>query len=103
MIPLESTALPPLKFNVKQKQFSQKLRISSNKIGWVHTISDKPGATFDLTIKDAMGRIKMQKVGCHTDTDKFGELFNLPAQFGEELEVELSNIKNVEHIDLFVN
>lgn len=79
------------------------MRASSSKIGWFHSVSEKPGAKFDLTIRDGLGRVKLVKKDCGNDTVKYGELLNLPTMLGEELEVEVSNLRGVEAVDLFLN
>jgi len=101
MKPINSTDL--LSFNFKKDQTSHKMRAQSDKIGWVHSISNKPGARFDLTIKDAMGRTLMVKNNCGNDTDRYGEFVGLDTRLGEEVEVVVENIKNAENVEVFIN
>lgn len=103
MIPLSSTENPQIEFNPKLGELSKKIHIPTSKIGWVHTIADQKGASFDITIKDALGRVKFQRKNCSTDTEKFGELVNLPTLLGEELEVTVDNLKGAENIKVFLN
>ncbi len=98
---LSSTELKPLQF--KKESPSQKVRASTAKIGWIHSMSDKPGAKFDIVIKDALGRRKFERKNCGAETKQFGQLINLPTLLGEELEVSLENIHGAERIDLFLN
>lgn len=99
---LISTSQTPI-LSFKKGQMSQKMRMPSNKIGWLHSLSDKPGAKFDIVIKDSLGRVKYQKSNCGNDTTQYGELVNLPTLIGEEVEVELENAKNFEELNLFLN
>ncbi len=102
MRPLSTTESPHLEFS-RVGDSPKKIRAASNHIGWIHTLSDKDGATFDITIKDGLGRTKMEKKGCSTKTDQYGELINLPTVMGEVLDVEISNIRNSDTIKLFLN
>jgi len=102
MKPLSSTAMPPLTFTKVGEQ-SQKLRASGAKIGWLTSLADQPGAKYDLTIKDALGRVKLSKKNCGNETQKYGELINLGTMIGEELQVEVENIRGAEKVDLFLN
>ena len=99
---LSTTALPHLEFKRDGEQ-SMKTRAVSDRIGWLHTISDKPGSNFDITIKDALGRVKLQKNNCKTQTNEYGELVNLPTLLGEELHVEISNLKESDNLKVFLN
>lgn len=101
MKPIVASEMPALEFNGQKN--SHKIRTQSNKIGWVHSISDEKGAKFDLTIKDALGRTMMQKLNCGGDTERYGELVNLETHLGDEIEVVVENIKNAKKIDLFIN
>ncbi len=101
MIPLSSTELKPLEFS--ENESSQKVNSSTAKIGWLHSLSDTPGATFDLTIKDSLGRVKMSKKNCGNATGKYGELLNLPTLIGEQLEVVVENIKGAKSVKVFLN
>jgi len=103
MRPLSSTAIAPLEFILKTGELSKKVTASTNKIGWIHSVSDKPGAKFDLVIKDALGREKVRKTGCGNETEKYGELVNIPTMMGEELHVEIENLKNAESLKIFLN
>ena len=90
-----------LKF--KKGQNSQKMRMETNKIGWIHSVTDKPGARFDLFIKDGFGRTLIEKRNCGNDTDKYGELIGLDTRLGEEVEIVVENIKNAENVEVFIN
>lgn len=96
-------ANPVLRFNKPEGLLSQKFKSSTNKIGWLHSISDNPGATFDLEIKDALGRTKLRKINCGNGTERYGELVNLEVMIGEDLEVVLDNVKGADEISMFLN
>lgn len=102
MTRLTSTDHKPFTFKAKIEE-GQKHMASTGKISWLHTIADKPGASFDVAIKDSLGRLKLQKLGCKSESLEYGELVNFPTVIGEELEVVVSNIKGAEKVDLFLN
>ncbi len=95
--------MPSLKFESGTGKNGGKVRAQSGKIGWIHSIADKAGAKFDLVIKDGLGRVKFKKENCGTNTERFGELVNLPTYLGEELDVSIENVRGAEKIDLFLN
>ncbi len=101
MIPLRQTSLPPLEFN--ETTPSVKFRVQSSKIAWLHSEADAPGAHFDVTIKDALGRVKFQRKNFGTENTKAGELIRLDTQLGEQLEVVVDNIQGAKSIKLFPN
>jgi len=103
MIPLSSTENPQIEFNPKIGELSKKIKAPTSKIGWLHTIADQKGASFDITIKDALGRTKFERKNCSTGTEEFGELVNLPTLMGEQLEVTIDNLKGAENIKVFLN
>lgn len=93
--------LAPLSFSPTQEQ--QPFRSQTGKIGWFKAMSPKPGVSFDLTIKDGLGRVRMQRVGCKTDTVEYGEAINMPTNFGEDLQVEVSNLKGTDKLTVLLN
>ena len=102
MLPIDPVEFPPLKFS--KETSSQKYRMSANKIGWLRATANKPGVKFDLTIKDALGRVKIQRLGCDSGrASEFGELLNLPGQLGEEIEVCIENVQDGEELQVFLN
>ena len=102
MIPVNPVDFPPLQFD--KDNLSQKVRMSSNKIGWFHSLSDKPDTKFDITIKDSLGRVKLQKQNCGGGKSlEYGEFIGLPAQLGEELEISLDNVRGGDKIRVFIN
>lgn len=103
MIPISTTQVPPLEYDIKKEQFSAKTRVQSNKIGWIHSLASKPGAKFDVVVKDGLGRVKMRYENFGNATDKAGRLVNLETMVGEEISVELENVRDAENIKLFVN
>ena len=103
MIPLSSTDTPGLDFDIKAGENSKKTILATNKIGWVHTLSDKPGAKFDIIMKDALGRVMFEKKSCGNATEKYGELVNIGCQMGDNVEVIIENVKGADKIRLFMN
>lgn len=103
MKPLSSTDNAPLVFRPKEGDVSGWMKAPTGKIGWIRTLSNRAGAKFDLVIRDALGREKIRKEGCMSDTREFGELVNLPTQIGEDLEVVVENIRGAEEIIIHVN
>jgi len=100
---INSTDIPSIKFDAEENKNGGKFLAQSGKIGWLHSISDAPGAKFDIVIKDSLGRVKYQKKGCHSETQRFGELVNMPTLVGERLEVSIENVEKAKKIDLFLN
>lgn len=100
---LSSTANKPLEFKPAQGVESLKFRMPTNKIGWLHTIADKPGAKFDIVVKDVFGRVRFEKRNCGNDTVKYGELINQETQIGEELHFSVENLKGADTLQVFVN
>ena len=101
MLPLSSTEQKPLEFS--STETSQIHRMSTNKIGWLHTLADQRGAKFDIVIKDNRGNEILRKANCGNDTEKFGELINLPTMVGQDLEVEVENLKGATKLQVFLN
>ncbi len=75
----------------------------TSKIGWLHSIADSAGAKFDVTIKDSLGRIQFQRRDCGTETDRFGELVNIPMKIGQEVGVTIENLKGAKKVQVFLN
>lgn len=103
MIPLSSTENGPLEFNPSVGEVSRKVNIPTSKIGWLHSLSDQKGASFDIAIKDALGRTKYEKKNCSSTHEKFGEIINLPTQIGEQVEVVIENLKGAKTLKVFLN
>lgn len=103
MKPISTTEMPSIKFDEELKESGGKILAQSGKIGWMHSLSDSPGAKFDIVIKDSLGRIKYEKRNCHSEVKQFGELINLPTFIGEELEIKIENVSGAKKIDLFLN
>lgn len=103
MIPVNQNELPALEFDVDSNTLVQKIQMSSQKIGWLHTLSDQPGAQFDILIRDGQGRVRFEKKDFGTEHEQAGELLNLPTLVGEEMEVEISNPRNFQKLKVFVN
>ncbi len=81
---------------------SRPFQAQSAKIGWLRAQA-KPGATFDLTIKDGLGRTKLQKLGCKAGSGEYGELVNLPTNLGEKLDVCVENVRGTDLVSVFLN
>ena len=52
MMNITSTEAPPV--TLSNIEMSKKINIPTSKIGWLHSISDEPGVTFDLQIKELL-------------------------------------------------
>lgn len=103
MIELSSTENPPLDFNPSAGEVSRKVQAPNRKIGWLHTLSDEKGASFDIAIKDLHGRTKFERKNCTSQHEKFGQLINLPTMMGEQLEVVVHNLKGAKNLKVFLN
>jgi len=101
MIPLDPVELAPLEFK-KGSDVSHTIKAQGNKIGWLHSVSNKPGAEFDVIIKDGLGRVKHRST-IKGGTEKSGALINLETNVGEEIEVSVENMQNADSIKLFIN
>lgn len=94
MKPFSSTELGPLQFKPGQGVVKLPHRAPTGKIGWLKAVSEKPGLKYDIVIRDGLGRTKFRKENCGNEGSKeYGELVNLPTQLGEDLEVEIENVR----------
>ena len=102
---LSSTELPPMTFDFSKdiNPQEQDFVIPGNKIGWIHSISDQPGTSYDLTIKDGLGRVIETKKCGGTESKEYGERVNKQVRSGDKLKVEVSNVKGGNKINLFIN
>jgi len=103
MRPFSSTELAPLEFEPSIGKTTNKIKASTGKIAWLHSVSDEPGASFDIKIKDGLGRTKWEKKDCKSGNEKFGMLLNLPTMIGEDLEVEVNRIEGSKSVKVFLN
>lgn len=99
MIPVNPTDMPRLTF-VKDGKTTQKTHIPTNKIGWLHAITPGANASFDLIIKDGMGREKFRR---SFKGERPGEYVNVPTHLGEEVDVSVENVQNADKVDIFLN
>lgn len=99
-IPVNPTAMPSLSFDIKGGESSKKMHVSSNKIGWLHGVFPSADSSFNLIIKDGLGREKFRRT---FKGERPGEYINVPTQLGEEIEVVLENVQNAEKGDIFLN
>lgn len=97
---INPTDMPSLAFD--KNQSSHKIKLQSSAIGWIHSIGQK-GTKFNLTLKDALGRVILEKKGCGNETDRYGEFVNFKGRIGEEIEIVVDGIQNTDKIDLFIN
>lgn len=100
MIPVTSTEQPILTFTPDSQP--QVYRMSAPKIGWLHT-QQKPGAEFDLRIKDIRGNVKFERLGIKNTAETYGELANIPSMIGEELLVEVANLRGADKVVVMLN
>lgn len=103
MKPISPTSLASIKLKNDGGSAATQFRAQTNKIGWVRTVTDKKGASFDFVVRDALGREMFRRPGCTTETDQFAQLMNIETHMGEDLEVGLENIKGADEIELFIN
>lgn len=101
MIPVSPSETPVLTFTSLAEK-PQEYRASANKIGWLHT-QQKPGTEFDLRIKDIHGHTKFERVGIKAGAETYGELANIPCLLGEQLFIEVSNIKGSDKVAVLLN
>ena len=103
MKPISTTEEGPV-MRFTQEKNSHAFRAPSNKIGWVTAKSDKPGATFDILIKDVNGGLRKQMLGCGgKEGNQHGEMINMDTIIGEDFEVSVENIKGADEVDVFIN
>lgn len=101
MIPVSTTEHPPLEF---ERGVEKRLvKAPSAKIGWLQGVVDTPGASFDLVIRDMLGREKFRRNGCVAEGERFGELLNIETMLGEDMEVSVENLKGASKLALFLN
>lgn len=98
---LSPAEVAPLKFTPTVR--SLEFQAPAARIGWLHSEANKNGASFDLVIKDGLGRTRLERRNCKSDTKEFGELLNEPTLVGEKLTVEISNLKGADEVRLFLN
>lgn len=103
MKPIVTTSLPALVVKNEGGEGSVQYHSPANRIGWVKTKADKPGASFDFVVRDALGREMFRRAGCQTETDTFGQLMNIDTRMGEDFEISLENIKGAEEIELYLS
>lgn len=102
---IDSTELPSLNFDLPAGTFaaSQEYHAPGERIGWIQAKAEK-GAEYDVTIKDALGRVKLTLPKCGSkDSQQFGQLLNLPTMMGEKLKVEVHNVKGAKKVEIFLN
>lgn len=93
--------MPTLEFTPETERV--KTKAPTAKIAWLHSISDGPGASFDLQIKDGLGRVKWEKKDCSSGSERFGILANIETLMGEDLEVCVTNVKGTKKLKVFLN
>ena len=97
---ISSTNQPALSF---ERNGSQKFIMSQSKVTWLHSLANKPGVKFDLTIKDARGGIRFERKGFGNETEKAGELLNIPFLPGEQIEVVVDKLQEKESVSILLN
>jgi len=76
------------------------ISLQEQQIGFLHAITDKPGAEFDLIIRDSAGNIKFEKRGIKNESDRWGERIDLPVS-DNYCKIEVENVRGAEKIDVF--
>ena len=103
MIPPLLSEQAPLSFDIENGILSQKIKVTADRIRWLHAEADQPGAQYDFTIRDALGQKRLERKGFGTEHEKSGELIDLATMVGEEIEIEISNPRNMKTLKMFVN
>ena len=99
-----ASEMAPLRFTPAEGKTSLPYRAASGKIGWVRSLAEKDGVKFDLVIKDGLGREKFRRKDCgNPATREYGELINLPTHIGEDLLVEVDNVRGEGAINVALN
>lgn len=80
----------------------QAYRMQAPKIGWLQT-QQTPGAEFDLRIKDIRGHVKFERAGIKATDNVYGELANVPGMIGEDIFVEVANLKGSDKVSILLN
>jgi hypothetical protein len=100
---ISPTSMPSIKLKNEGGIAETQYRAQTNKIGWVRTVANKPGASFDFVVSDALGREMFRRPGCTTETEQFAQLMNIDTHLGEDLTVSLENIRGADDIELYLN
>jgi len=103
MLTIDPISLPQLSFSKKAGTLSQKFQMPGNRIGWLNTKADQPGAKFDFVIKDGLGRVRYSRENFGSETTEYGELVNLETTIGEDLEVEITDIRGADAVEISIN
>lgn len=98
---ISSSETPVLRFSKNQESAS--FTVPRERIAWLHTIAERSGATFDIAIADKLGRKLFEKRSFGGDTERAGELVNLPFRMGEEVNVSVKNLSGAEYVDILLN
>lgn len=98
--------MPGLEFDFSggaQEQVSD-FHAPSNRIGFISAEADTPGATYDITVKNALGNILHEMKNCGNEKVKhFGEQVKIETSIGEDLQFVVSNVKGAKKVNLFIN
>ena len=99
-----SSELVPIRFVPSEGKTKETVRASSGKIGWMRGMSEEEGVKYDLVIRDSLGRERFRRENCgNPATREYGELVNLPTMVGEELVVEVDNVRGEGAISIALN
>lgn len=90
-----------LKFN--RSGGTKRILSPSNKMVWFRSKSDKPGAKFDVKIKDVFGETIFERKNFGNENIIAGESVNVPLLERQELDVVVENVRGAEDIELFIN
>lgn len=90
-----------MEFDDKKNQGEAEVSVNTEEIGMLHTVSDQPGAEFDIIIEDMAGNEQLVRRGCKNATERWGERIDLPV-IDSRYKVRLENVKGAKSIDVFL-
>lgn len=88
-----------IQLNGKQSGEAQ-IIIDRKKIGMLHSITDKPGAKFDLKIIDMAGNEQIVRKNIGTENTRWGEVVDKNLT-DNTFVVKVENVKGADTIDIF--
>lgn len=88
---------------VKQKAGSDRVMVDrGSTVDWLNIHSDKPKAKFDITIKNQLGQVVLERKQVTGESNRYGERINLDMS-DSYYDVEVSNVEGAEKLDVFLD